>query len=159
MMLTKNQIAILHVAKKQLAMDNDTYRDVLRAHGGAGSARDLDYDGFRAVMRHFEASGFVSRPKEKKGGPSAGDIPRGRPGMASRAQIKKIYAMWWGLGGSYYTPGKEFAALRSFLKKRFRVHHENFLTKEKAHGVIEALKNIGTKAGGSASEEIRGAGA
>jgi hypothetical protein len=65
--------------------------------------------------------------------------------MASDGQIRKIYALWWTLSGSYYESGKEFSALRGFLRARFRCDHENFLTPEKAHQVIEALKKIGVR--------------
>lgn len=62
---------------------------------------------------------------------------------SKRKLIRKIYAEWHDLGPSgYYEPGKERAALRGFLKKRFGVDHENFLTPEQAIKVIEAVKAI-----------------
>jgi len=134
--LSRAQKAILHVAKKKLCLDDATYRAMLEAHGGARSAKDLDYRGFKAVMKHLEAAGF------KGGRPQTADRRPRRRGRASEAQIAKIKALWAALGGSYYEKGQEWRALRGFLKKRFRVEHENFLTFEQAHKVIEAIKNI-----------------
>ena len=141
--LSKGQKAALHVAKGKLALSDDEYRDALEAYGGVRSSTKLDYDGFRAVMRHFEGCGFKSR-RSGNGSrrPEAGGH---RPGMASDKQIRKIYASWWALE-NYYTHGEERKALRGFLKKRFRVEHENFLTFEKAIAVIEAIKGIGSRA-------------
>lgn len=39
--VTKKQIALLHVAKKQLALDDDSYRTILARYGGCDSAADL----------------------------------------------------------------------------------------------------------------------
>lgn len=58
MSLTAAQIRTLHVARKQLGLDEDTYRDALQAHAGVRSSRQLDHDGFAAVLAHFESCGF-----------------------------------------------------------------------------------------------------
>ena len=135
--LTNKQKAVLHVAKTRLGLDDETYRDMLEAHGGARSAVDLNYAGFLTVMTHFEASGFVraSIPQHER-------KIKERSGMATGAQIRKIKAIWLSLAGSYYTRGQEWRALRAFLKKRFRVEHENVLTFAAAHKMIEAVKRI-----------------
>ena len=171
-MLTKKQIAVVHVAKNQLGLDEESYRDVLANHGGVSSSKQLGYKGFKAVMAHFEKSGFIPKNKSKRdehrtsniehptsnektntplSPPSRGDlggcssVTEERPGMATTGQIKKIYALWWTLSGTWYQPGKEWKALRGFLRARFRVDHENFLKFKQAHKVIEALKQIGKR--------------
>jgi len=140
-LLTKSQIQIIHVAKSKLALDEDTYRDILFAQAGVRSSTALDYAGFKAVMKHFEACGFTAHGVRRTA------HGQDRPGMATVKQIKKIYAVWWSLGGSYYKKGQERKALRGFLKNRFRVEHENFLSFDKAGKVIEALKAIQGRAG------------
>lgn len=138
MSLTNKQKAVLNIAANQLGLDDDTKRDAYEAHAGVRSAMAMDQKGFRAVMRHFEKSGFKNRvTRDKRRDPV---IPR--KGMATERQIRKIKAMWYSLGGAYYERGKEWKALRAFLKNRIGVAHEKFLTFDKAYAAIEAIKAI-----------------
>jgi hypothetical protein len=149
--LSRGQIAVLHVAKKALCLSDDEYRGALLAHGDADSAKSLDYKGFRAVMMHFERCGFKQLSKQSHKQSTAYPVrpesvegrPYGRPGMATDKELRKIYASWWALGGSYYERGQELRSLRGFLRKRFRVDHENFLSSRQAWQVIEGIKGIG----------------
>ena len=143
MPISNNQKAVIHIAKARLGLDEESYRDALEAHAGVRSAKDLDYNGFKAVMKHFESCGFRSSKLKAQ---SSKRQPVSRPGMATVAQIRKIYALWQTLEGSWYERRNYWKALRGFLRKRFRVDHENFLTPEKAHQVIEAIKSIGHRA-------------
>ena len=141
MSLSNKQKSVIHVAKNQLGLDDEAYRDALFAYGGTRSSKDLNYKGFKAVMKHFENCGFKNSRGQGLGIRGLSHLDN-RPGMANSKQIKKIYASWWALSGSYYKKGNEKKALRGFLKKRFQVEHEFFLTFEKAHQGIEAIKNI-----------------
>jgi hypothetical protein len=58
--MTNKQLALLHVAKSRLGLDEDTYRAVLLSCGGVESARDIDADGFALIMYRFEELGFRS---------------------------------------------------------------------------------------------------
>lgn len=127
--LTNGQLAVLHVAKKRLGLDDATYRSMLKSYDGVESAKDLSLRGFRQIMNCFVDAGFGTKLAET-------------PGMATSAQIRKIYASWWALGGSYYEKGQERKTLQGFLSKRFRVDHEKFLSFNKARKVIEAIKRI-----------------
>lgn len=49
----KQQLAAIHVAKKRLRLDDETYRALLERVGGHRSAKDLDPHGRRAVLREF----------------------------------------------------------------------------------------------------------
>jgi len=53
------KIAQIHVAKKQLGMDDDSYRDLLARIAGTRSAIHLDPAGMRAVLAEFERLGFA----------------------------------------------------------------------------------------------------
>ena len=83
MALAKSTLAKIHIAKQQLAMDDETYRAMLRAVGGVASSRDLDSAGAAKVLRHLERCGFE---------PKAG---AGRPRVAQprAAQLRKIEAL------------------------------------------------------------------
>ena len=57
---TAKQIALVHVAKKELGFDDENYRSVLDLYGGVNSAKDLTLEGFERVMNYFEHQGFQS---------------------------------------------------------------------------------------------------
>ncbi len=136
-LLNNKQLALIHVAKKELGLDDEVYRATLLAHGGADSARDLTQAGFEAVMKHFEACGFKSKHTYKP----QWKPPRMGPGMASDGQVRKIVASWYTLTG-YYQPGREMKALSAFLGKTCGVSRLEWLTPAKAHNAIEAIKAI-----------------
>jgi phage gp16-like protein len=140
--ISAKKIQLIKVAQRKLGLDDATYRDALEAHAGVRSAKQLTDKGFRAVMAHFERCGFEVRSSFQ----DAADRPN-RPDMATDKQLRKIYASWWSLGGAYYTPGNQRKALRKFMDKRFGVSHENFLTFDTAHKVIEAIKAIQVRVG------------
>lgn len=63
-MISNGKKALVHVAKAKLGLGDAEYLDILAAHGkGAQSSRDLDQQGFEAVMAHFERLGFAPRKK------------------------------------------------------------------------------------------------
>lgn len=136
--LSAAKIRLVKTAQRALGLDDVTYRAALEAHGGVSSAKHLTEQGFRDLMAHFERCGFEVRQTFQ----SPRSHSTRRPGMATEAQIKKIYASWWSLSGAYYKTGQERKALREFLAKRFEASHENFLTFDKAHQAIEAIKAI-----------------
>jgi phage gp16-like protein len=55
-------LAKIHIAKKQLGMDDATYRAMLLQHGGASSSKDLSPIGLAKVLAHLEKSGFKPAP-------------------------------------------------------------------------------------------------
>lgn len=123
-MISARKKAIIHVAASQLGMDKDTYRDFLHAHGGVKSSKDLDQAGFDSVIKAFIKAGFKKKATR-------------RPGMASEGQLSKIREIWVRTARNPIPQ-----ALHLFLRNRFRVSHERFLSKRKAQDVIEALKQM-----------------
>ena len=59
-MITRAKIALLHVVKKQLELDEDAYRDLMFAECGVRSSKDLDDARFAKLMKRFEKLGFKS---------------------------------------------------------------------------------------------------
>ena len=55
-----NQLAMIHMAKAQLGLDDDTYRDIVRlvSNGRESSAGKLDYAERDKLLDHFIARGF-----------------------------------------------------------------------------------------------------
>jgi phage gp16-like protein len=54
-------LAKIHIAKKQLGMDDATYREMLRTVAGVDSAGDLDTHGLDVVLAHLRKAGFKAK--------------------------------------------------------------------------------------------------
>lgn len=76
------ELAAIHVAKKQLALDDETYRDMLWAVGRVRSAGELDQSGRSAVIEHMRARG--AKPAGNR---------RPKPALSKAKLIAKIRAM------------------------------------------------------------------
>jgi len=61
--IRNNELAQIHIARQQLGMDDDTYRNVLWTVARVRSSRDLDWSGRKRVLDHMKACGFKVRPK------------------------------------------------------------------------------------------------
>ena len=57
----RRELAQIHIAKKDLGIDEDTYRLMLRTIARVDSAADLNAEGRRQVIAHLKARGF--KPK------------------------------------------------------------------------------------------------
>lgn len=59
---SRNQrIAAIHMGKKQLGLDDDTYRDMLEQVTGKRSAKDMSDDDLVKVIQHLDQLGFSKR--------------------------------------------------------------------------------------------------
>ncbi|WP_420996220.1 gp16 family protein [Cupriavidus sp. 30B13] len=83
-MVANTILAKIHVAKKQLAMDDDAYRAMLLSVGGVSSSKELTPLGAAKVLRHLENCGF--KPVRKFG-------RRPAPPQDRKALVGKIEAL------------------------------------------------------------------
>ena len=65
--ITKAQIQLIHIAKNQLGMDDDMYRDMLSNLFARRSSKDLTYDQAVELIDHLRACGFIIRSKKQSG--------------------------------------------------------------------------------------------
>ena len=54
----RRDLAAIHAAKRDLALDDDTYRDLLWTIGRVRSSADLDQAGRSKLLDHFRACGW-----------------------------------------------------------------------------------------------------
>lgn len=59
----KTELAQIHIARQQLGMDDETYRDMLWTVARVRSSADLDWVGRKRVLDHLKACGFKVKPK------------------------------------------------------------------------------------------------
>ena len=65
-----NTLAIIHIAKKELGLDEDTFRAALTNVTGKRSTRDMNERERLAVIDHFKAKGFTVKRGGKFGAQS-----------------------------------------------------------------------------------------
>lgn len=123
--MRRDLLAMLHIAKKELALDDETYRDALEQATGHRSARDLSERQLGQAIDAMKARGF--RPKRK--------APR-----SDDPHVRKIWALWRQLGDDGYLRTPDRPALRAFVKRMTGVENPDWLTQAQANRVIEALK-------------------
>jgi phage gp16-like protein len=84
-------IKLIHVARRDLALDEPTYRTLLGVHGGAESAAAMSAQQLQKVLEHMKKSGFKVRAKA---GTKAQASGAKSPSLASDPQSKKARALW-----------------------------------------------------------------
>lgn len=131
-------IAIVHVAKKQLGLNDDDYRAVLLRVGGATSAADLGDRQLADVVAEFERKGFSSKARAA-----------GKPRPADHLVALKARAMWISLYqlGEIDNPSEQ--ALEAFACRQLRVARFQWADQGKGYKLIEALKAMAERAGWS----------
>jgi len=112
------------IARKQLRLDEDTYRDVLRRVTGQASSTDCGPSQLDALLAEFRRLGW----KPARGGKA----PSGKP------QVRKIYAIWRGLAP--YVEDASDSALRGFVHRQTGRDAPEFLTAPEANKVVEGMK-------------------
>ncbi len=133
MTLARSQIAVVHVAKKQLGLTDDDYRAVLSRFGGVDSTADLNLEGFENVMRRIAALGFKSDWTKRTFGE--------RRDMASPSQVEFIRALWQ----KFHGPDEKELALNAWLCRFHKVDALRFVSANKAGAVITALKRMAAR--------------
>lgn len=135
----KRDLASIHIAKKELGLDDDNYRFTMRAICGVESAAYLDFLGRQKLLTHFRALGWnPGTPGAKK------TDRRGKPVKTKKqtGQAAKIWALWFELHRRGAVENKSIHALNAFVKRTTKgeVDRLEWLTAEQANLVIEALK-------------------
>lgn len=125
-------IKLIHVARREMRMDDETYRLMLSGMtglDGATSTANLSVPNLLRVLEQLKQRGFKPRPKK------AGTRPR-----ANDEQSRKIRSLWLELHdlGEVRDPSEE--ALANFVKSMTKVSALQWLNVAQASRVIENLK-------------------
>jgi len=88
--INARQIALLHVARVQLGLDEDLYRLILEQEAGVTSAKQLTPAGFDKVMKRLRGYGFRRKPARR--------LPPAPGSPITREQQRKIAELYAELG-------------------------------------------------------------
>jgi hypothetical protein len=130
-------LAKIHIAKKDLGLDDEIYRDILYRKFRVRSSKSLADSQANVLINHFKALGWVGRRGDSGIARKYDDV-KGDLYSASPQIKRKIEAMWHDL----YRGDDETKHLRQWLFNHFRVSDINFLDKRTAYDAVEALKQM-----------------
>lgn len=124
-----NGLAQIHIAKKQLGLDDDTYRAMLWGVARVRSAADLDHAGRAKVLAHLKACGFKSKPPTK---PTPGR-PRNMDHPTRGPMLGKVEAL-------LLDAGRSWAYAHGMAKQMFKVDALDFCHEGQLHALVAALE-------------------
>jgi len=127
--IREREIRLIHVAKRELGMEDDTYRDMLFAVARVRSAAELDFTGRKKVLDHMKACGF----KVKTAAPANKHAADGR--------YRKIRALWSQLHMMRAVEKDSDQAVRAYIKRTTGKDDFQFLNQHQVATVIESLKS------------------
>lgn len=122
----RGMIAKIHVAKKDLCLSDEDYRQTLVNLFGLDSSKSLNGHQLARLLNHFVSRGWKPKVREDQPARTAGrpadfiEIPDSDPDCR---QKRYILGMWAALG---YEPGK----LNARVKRQFGVDHIRFLREQ-----------------------------
>lgn len=137
----RSMIAKVHVAKSQLRMTTDDYRQVLLRITGQQSSADCNQVQLAAVIAEMKRLGFSDKAR-----------PRG-PRPADHPSARKARAMWISLAllGAIHDPSDR--ALEAFARRQIGCDRLQWANQALIYKLVEALKAIAERHGWSQSVE------
>lgn len=130
-------LAKIHIAKKDLGLDDATYRALLVRITGKDSSSKMSEHQRRDVLEEFRRLGW--KAQAKTGG-------KRRP-RSNKPYVRLMYALAKNISQSGYWALPYKDALRALVKKETGIDNPEWLTFEQASPVIEALKKIEQRVG------------
>ena len=117
--MDRKKLALVHIVKKELGLSDEEYRAILMREAGVASARDLNEESFRRLMRFMVRSRYYLV---------------NRRGLTLR---QKLY-----IDHLKQALGWTDEHLANFLHKYFKCHGLTDLTRAEASKAILALKHM-----------------
>lgn len=136
-------IGKVHVAKKEMQVDEDSYRRLLVRVTGHASAADCSDEQLVRLVEEFRRLGWQAKPKAASSARRFKDCKR----MADHAAARKARALWISLHhlGAVANPSEE--ALEAFAKRQLGCETMQWADQTRMDSLIEALVAIGKRHG------------
>lgn len=122
--IRKRELAMIHMAKAALGMDEETYRAMLWTVGRVKSAGDLDWSGRKRVLDHLKAKGWKNKSKA-----------RPAPAGARGSLVGKIRALLI----NHPTGPKQDAYADGMAKHMFGVEKFTWCDYRQLYAIVQAL--------------------
>ena len=126
-------LAQIHIAKKDLGLDDDTYRAMLWTVAHVHSSSDLDQAGRANVLKHLKACGWKPTRSTSSGTSGFKIEPPKNVKLSSVALVGKIGALLTVLH-------KPWAYADGMAKNMFNVEKLTWCTPQQLHKMVAALE-------------------
>ncbi|MBB4845019.1 phage gp16-like protein [Paucibacter oligotrophus] len=128
-------VKIIHVARRELQLEEGTYRELLVCAGGASSTSEMDIPALDAVLAHLKSKGFKVRATAKAGA-------KGRPDRRQDSSVsaRKVRALWLFLADLGVVRDPSERALAAYCKRIAKVDDLHWARPDQMHDLIETLK-------------------
>lgn len=130
----RSMLAKIHIARKQLAMDEDDYRQLLFEETGHASAGDCSEAQLSRVLERLKKLGFKPLPKAGKK-------------AATHPMARKARALWISLHHLNVVQNPAEEALEAFARRQLGCTKLNWANQREAYKLIEALKAMALRHG------------
>lgn len=140
-------LAKVHLAKKQLGLDDDAYEGVLMRVAGVTSAKHCTLPQLRLVVEDFTRRGFTSQARKS-----------GQPRRADHALARKARVMWISLSHLCAVREDPDAAIRAdkgleaFARRQLGCERFQWADQNQGDRLVEALKAIAQRHGWDQSQ-------
>ena len=127
--MRKSLIAKIHIAKKELGLDDETYRDVIKqaTDGKKNSSSKCTDKQLTKVIELFKAKGWKTKQNTEFR-------------TSNSISIKLIYVLWEKLFIAGAIKTKDKASLDKFVNKYTNISSVQWLDSKDASKIIEILK-------------------
>lgn len=130
-------LAKIHIAKKQLGMDDSTYRALLWTIGRVTSSADLDHAGRARLLDHFRACGWQPAPPKQKAPASDWEwVNRAAPDK--KPMLRKVKMI-------LDEAKRAKAYVDAIAQEMFGVDLVEFCRPDQLHGIVVALSKDQTR--------------
>lgn len=141
---TRALFAKINIARQQLNMDEDDYRQLLLDHGGAMSLKNMNTGQLEKVLERMTKLGFQALPK------------KGKPGVAQHPMARKARALWISLYHLNVVHNPAEQALEAFAARQLKCEKLVWARQSDAYQLIEALKDMARRAGWKLTNRLNG---
>lgn len=136
----RNMLAKVHIAKKQLGLDDHIYRGLLRSRFNKDSAAKLTDRQLHSLVKYFESQGWKAKRSKKAGSKQPAD----------HDTALKMRALWISLYHLGVVRDPSEKALSAYAKrvtggKNKGIASLKWVKDHHAYKVIEALKDMATR--------------
>lgn len=131
----RSMLAKVQIARQQLRIAEDDYRQILMDETGKLSCKDLDEGGLAKVLKRMERLGFKAVPKG------------GKSRVADYPMARKARALWISLHQLGVVRNSSEQAFEAFACRQLKCETFTWARQSEGYKLIEALKDMAQRAG------------